>query len=817
MKKLLYLIPAVIMAYSCSGYDDSWIREEFDRQNDAVSELEARCRRMNENIVSLEQALDALQGKNLISSISAIEQNGETIGYEITFQNGKTIRLSYGTDGRDGEDGKDGMPGQDGTDGSDGENGEDAHKPLISVKQDNDGKWYWTIDGQWIEDENGNKVPAVSNDEVTPSFKIENGYWYLSYDGGKSWIVAGVADGTDGDLLLNDIRYDDAFLYLTLADGTVIGLPRLQSLSIELGEAPAHITPGSTFTIDYHITGGKGETKVTCVGEHGWTGVIIPQTETEGSVRIKAPKTLNEGKMIFFASEAEVTVIKAIVFEGDLDQGHCLWSQYDYYEADGTGGYIDVILTTDQDYTIEIPEEAQSWIKYVETRAARTDKVRIGISANAPAMPERESEILFRGEYDTIKVIIHQNASPFIESEVDMGPIDGFGDTENGIVILQKATKGSGVDIVIMGDGFTKRHFVSGGRYETVMQKAYEDFFSVEPYSSLQEYFNVYYINVLSEEAHDAVPYYDSWGRQNGATQGTAKTKLGTEFTPGSTSIDGDSDMVLKYATQAIEMKGGPDGGKCSYQSAYDRARKALIIVLPNVECYAGTCLMTWKRSTSADYAESYSIAYCALGSDDSGRECKYTLIHEAGGHGFGKLADEYSSYVLYRFNTLEWYNLRDYHDYGVYRNVNEYWTAKDAAEWSGLDWDYTTESSVYWSELLDKSYGYTVNEGLGLYKGAYTYTSLFCRSTNNSLMNNQLSSNGQYFNAISRWAIWYRIMKMTKTIGASSFKASLEDFISFDKNLTIIQNKSNAITRQDETMTEDFRPLGAPVLVECE
>lgn len=395
--------------------------------------------------------------------------------------------------------------------------------------------------------------------------------------------------------------------------------------------------------------------------------------------------------------------------------------------------------------------------------------------------------------------------------------VDGFDDPENGVVILQNASKGSGTDIVIMGDGFIKKHFVKGGQYHKVMQKAYEDFFSVEPYASLKEYFNVYYINVMSKDAHDAVPYYDSRGNQNGATQGKADTKLGTQFTKGSTSIEGDNETVLDYAVQAIKAKGAANGGECTEEEAHDRAYKSLVIVLSNVKCRAGTCVLTFRSSRTEDYGGHYSIAYCALGNDATGRQCQYILIHEAGGHGFGKLGDEYSGQSLDRFNTKEWYNLRDYHDYGVDRNINEYWTPEEASKWNGLNWEYTTESNVYWSDLLDKSYGYKSKEGLGIYGGANTYSSMFCRPSKNSVMRDETEANGQYFNAISRWAIWYRVMRLTQSTTATSFKASLDEFIDFDRKLTIIQNKANEITRSDEMSSGKHIPLAPPVLIEYE
>lgn len=799
MKRFVYIVLGVILTYSCVKYDDAWIKKEFLDQNSRLDKIETMCQRINDNITAVETILSALQEKDIIKSFSIINEDGVTVGYELVFDKKGVVKVYYGKTGDVGQDGK------------------DARKPIVSVKKHTDGKWYWTIDGKWCLDGDGNKVPAISNDEVTPSFKIEDGYWFVSYDGEKTWEQVGVADGSHGDLMLSEVSYDDGSFYLTMADGSVIEIPRMCVLGIELGSVPSNVQPGATFSVEYKVKGGTGNAEVACVGEHGWSAKVVKMEANAGKIEITAPDTLVSGKIVVFASDGDYMTVKAIVFAGEDNGDYFMVSRYDYYEVDATGGYIDVNITTNQDYTVNIPEEAQMWISYVETRVVRTENVRLGIAPNAPGQAAREAEITFEGECDTLSVLICQKAAPYIDSEVDLGPIDGFDNPEDGIVILQQATIGTGVDIVIMGDGFVEKHFVPGGRYEALMKQAYADFFSVEPYASLKEYFNVYYINVLSEDEHDAKPYYDAYGNQNGATQGTANTKLGTTFQQGSTSIDGDDEEVLRYATQAIQMKGALNGGECSYSEAYNRAHKSLVIVLPNVNCYAGTCLMTWLASNTVDYADSYSIAYSSLGNDQTGRQLKYTLIHEAGGHGFAKLSDEYTVSTLTRFSTSEWTKLRNFHGYGVYRNVNEYWTEEESALWSSLDWEFTNETNVYWSELLDESYGYTVSEGLGMYKGAKTYTNMFCRPTVNSMMNSQLAANGQFFNAISRWAIWYRVMKLAGCTTASGFKASLDEFIAFDETLTIETNMAEGATMPNYVMTNEFAPLGPPVLQECE
>ena len=394
-------------------------------------------------------------------------------------------------------------------------------------------------------------------------------------------------------------------------------------------------------------------------------------------------------------------------------------------------------------------------------------------------------------------------------TEKQVSNIDGFDNPEDGVQVLQEATVGNGTDIIIMGDGFAADQFGKGGNYEKVMLKAYEDFFSIEPYRSLKHYFNVYYINAVSDENHDAEPYFDSWGAQNGAVNGSASTVFSTQFTPGATTITGDNTAALEYAMQALRAKGWKGGTECiDEQEVSVRANQSLMMVMTNVHCHAGTCNMVWTYGS--DYGNAYSIAYTALGNNDD-EQCRWTTIHEAGGHGFGKLADEYGGYRYTSFNTSIWYNLRNNHSYGVSRNINEHWTEEEAAGWNGFDWPYTTSSNVYWSELLNEDLGYVTSESLGIYKGANTLEHMFCRATPNSIMRNQFADDGRFFNAISRWAIWYRLMKLTGSTSAPDFKSSLDEFLAFDRTITVDTDARTRSISHDPGML----PLAPPVQIE--
>lgn len=386
----------------------------------------------------------------------------------------------------------------------------------------------------------------------------------------------------------------------------------------------------------------------------------------------------------------------------------------------------------------------------------------------------------------------------------DVEAFDGLATPEKGVFVLQEATMGTGTDIIIMGDGFSKNHFGQDGNYEDIMLQAYEDMFSVEPFRSLKDYFNVYYINAVSVDDHDAQPL------NNGAVQGNANTVFNTKFKQNSTSITGNSDAVESYAKQAIRHKGGRGGTKCTSETEVEsRVNRSLMIVMANVACHAGTCQINY--GTKNDYCPYSSIAYCALNTNLERR--RLTLAHEAGGHGFGKLADEYGGNRIIEFNTADWNELIQEHNLGLYRNSNEHWTEEEKADgWSvNLRDTYTDESNVYWSDLLNQQYGYRTSEGLGIYRGAKTFDNLFCRPTMNSVMRSQFQENGQFFNAISRWAIWYRLMKLTDSTNAGNFKSSLDEFIVFDNTLTI-EMDSSMLTRSSDV--EDLLPLAPPIII---
>ena len=215
MKKLLAFAAlfAVVALTSCK-YDDDDLWNSVHGLENRVAKLEELCKQMNTNISSLQTIVTALQNNVYVTGTTPLMKDGKEIGYTITFSKGNPITIYHGKDGQDGEDGI---------------------TPTISVKKDTDGVYYWTLNGEFIMVDGG-KIQAEGKDGTngtngtTPQFKIENDYWFVSYDNGANWTQLGKAtgeDGVGGDSMFSGVDYETStdYVIFTLSDGTQIKLP----------------------------------------------------------------------------------------------------------------------------------------------------------------------------------------------------------------------------------------------------------------------------------------------------------------------------------------------------------------------------------------------------------------------------------------------------------------------------------------------------------------------------------------------------------------------------------------------------------------
>ena len=153
MKKIFNVaLLGILLLVGCENiYRDeiAQIHKELDEIN---ARLDAFCEETNSNIAALQAMIAALQAKDYVTGVVPVMENGEEVGYQITFEKSGTITIYHGKDGADGAD------------GADGKDGKDGYTPQIGIKKDADGIYYWTLDGEWLTDEEGNKIKAVGLD-----------------------------------------------------------------------------------------------------------------------------------------------------------------------------------------------------------------------------------------------------------------------------------------------------------------------------------------------------------------------------------------------------------------------------------------------------------------------------------------------------------------------------------------------------------------------------------------------------------------------------------------------------------------------------
>lgn len=251
---LVVVLLSTIFLTNCSDeYDDSLLTGRIDNLENRLHKLEELCSQMNTNISSLQTIIIALQDRDYITNVSPIEKEGQMIGYTIAFAKNNSITIYHG---------KNGVDGSDGEDGKDGENGKNGSTPVIGVKTDVDGVYYWTVNGNWLFDEDGDKINSQGIDGedgqnglngkngITPKLKIENNYWYVSYDNAVTWMELGKtlgengedgSNGKDGDSMFKEISIEDGAVLFTLNDGsnTVLSIPfcKPTTFSVHIEEA----------------------------------------------------------------------------------------------------------------------------------------------------------------------------------------------------------------------------------------------------------------------------------------------------------------------------------------------------------------------------------------------------------------------------------------------------------------------------------------------------------------------------------------------------------------------------------------------------
>ena len=253
MKKVFLTLLAAASLCACTGD----LEDRVDTLEAKVAALESK---VNENVSSIAKLAEAAAKAVTIESVT---QNEDKTRYTIKFSDGTTSVLSNGKDGKDGKD---------------------AVAPVVGVKEV-DGVLYWTVNGEFLTN-NGAKVPVSGK---TPQFKIQDGKWYVSYDG-KAWDEVPVSGTVEPKLEMTETDTEYVF---TLGE-TVIRIAKAKAFAIKVESDAVDIEPGKTATFKYTVTGADETTHV--VAESSTFEVKVD--ETNSTITVTAPKAMVSGYVI---------------------------------------------------------------------------------------------------------------------------------------------------------------------------------------------------------------------------------------------------------------------------------------------------------------------------------------------------------------------------------------------------------------------------------------------------------------------------------------------------------------------------------------
>ena len=446
--------------------------------------------------------------------------------------------------------------------------------------------------------------------------------------------------------------------------------------------------------------GGKGSSRVTL------TTTAPNRTKTTRSAQL----TITSG-----SSRKSITVVqsgKYAVFDPKE------------YHLEAAGGTVELAITSNMEGSdgLQIGFGDTTWIKPAGqarpvTRSDWNGKMTLQVKPNTSASTRTAPFYLLTGSdggwltYDT--AYVQQAGLP-----------DGYVSTDYSadgtVTAMQRATQGSGIPIVLMGDGFADRD-IADGTYAEVMEKTVENMFSEEPVKSLRDYFDIYCVTAVSRE-------------------GTIGSDHSTVFSCvpsiSSTDIDCNHETVRKYVEKVKGI----------------RIENALAVVILNTDSYNG---VTYLYSDGENPIQ-YAVALCPVVYGLDSETFRQVLVHEAIGHGFGKLADEYGYATNGYITDDEAKNLESLHRANWMTNVDV----------------SSNPERVPWSAFIgDSRFG---EESIGIYEGGYTFSNGVYRPTEESMMR----SNHSPFNAPSRKAIYDRVM----LLGEGHNPSTHETFAAFDE-----------------------------------
>ena len=374
-RSLAVAIAAMMTFTGC--YDDSDLQTRMDQAEADIAELQQLVKDINTNISSLVTVVDALKNSDQITSVTPLSDGS---GYTITFSKSGTITIYNG---------KNGVDGTNGTNGANGENGADGHTPVISVKLDQDGQYYWTVDGEYLTDAEGKKIPATAH-IATPQIRINEGNFEISYNEGLTWEIIGNAGASD-DVVFKQVIDGPASVLFVLSDGTQIEIPKTQQFVINVTSTDVIASPGQMAFVDFTVSGADENTVVDAFGTKGYEASVMMSNASTGSLTITVPDPMTDGKVYLMAVKSDGSTAARIFSceEGVFSVDETAFAA----KVPAAGGNIEVPVRTNVSGYMVMVDPGNQWIKHVETKAVKTETLVFSVEANT-STEERSGKVI---------------------------------------------------------------------------------------------------------------------------------------------------------------------------------------------------------------------------------------------------------------------------------------------------------------------------------------------------------------------------------------------------------------------------------------
>ena len=384
MKKALFIIMSLCIAamWSCTVEIDRTDDGSGNGQTDSTQtdpgtsvDLDSFCEIMNANIASLQAIVEAFEGDDYVASFEETKNSmpEDYVTYSVKFNAGSSAVIWCRKDGNDSKG-----------------------VPQISAAQDENGKWYWTLDGKWLSI-GGSTVPVLEGEDA-PRICAKDGRWMISGDAGATWKDLSEMDGqavSPGKYIFDDVYKKGSFLHLVLDNGETLPISTLQDIDIIFPDADgATCVTGETARIAYEVVGWDEATEVICSCDTpGWEAEIESTGINTGYVVVINTGAEEDAAVTVTAGNSTGDEIsKALIFVKGI-----LTAKADVENIGGAGGIVDVEITTNTDYTVSIPSEASGWISVVDdgTKSElRTETVKLAV-AGYESGPDRSATVSF--------------------------------------------------------------------------------------------------------------------------------------------------------------------------------------------------------------------------------------------------------------------------------------------------------------------------------------------------------------------------------------------------------------------------------------